>query len=119
MNDFTKPNNLTPETATLSQDAHLNSLLVSVVNEVKGYADRMISQIRQLSDIGRALSGERNLNALLEMIVDQARSFANADAGTLYILEDNTLRFKIVQTQSLNIRMGGKSAIKSHFLQLN
>jgi HD-GYP domain-containing protein (c-di-GMP phosphodiesterase class II) len=115
MNDFTKPNNLIPDSANLSQDAHLNSLLVSIVNEVKGYADKMIAQIRQLTDIGRALSGERNLNALLEMIVDQARSFANADAGTLYILEDNKLRFKIVQTQSLNIRMGGKSGDKVPF----
>ena len=42
------------------------------------------------------------------MIVDQARNFTNADAGTLYIVEENTLRFKIVQNDSLKIRMGGK-----------
>jgi HD-GYP domain-containing protein (c-di-GMP phosphodiesterase class II) len=115
MNDFTKSNNLTPETMPFSQDAHLNSLLVSLVNDVKGYADRMISQVKQLTNIGRALSGEKNLNALLEMIVDQARSFANADAGTLYILEKNILRFKIVQTESLNIRMGGRFGDKIPF----
>jgi HD-GYP domain-containing protein (c-di-GMP phosphodiesterase class II) len=62
-----------------------------------------------MSDIGRALSGVHDLNTLLEMIVDQARNFTNADAGTLYIVEDNTLRFQIVQNDSLKIRMGGKS----------
>ena len=43
------------------------------------------------------------------MIVDQARNFTNADAGTLYIIENNTLRFQIVQNDSLKIRMGGKT----------
>ncbi|MDC0946909.1 GAF domain-containing protein [Nitrospinaceae bacterium] len=62
-----------------------------------------------MSDIGRALSGVHDLNALLEMIVDQARSFTNADAGTLYILENETLRFQIVQNDSLKIFMGGKT----------
>lgn len=94
--------------AKLSQDDRLNALLVGVVTEVKSYADQLMAQIRRLSDIGRALSGERNLEALLEMIVDEARKFTNADAGTLYIVEDNCLRFKIVQNDSLGIRKGGR-----------
>lgn len=92
-----------------SNDENLNTLLNSVVNEVSAYAERLGGQIRKLSDIGRALSGVYDLNILLEMIVDQARSFTNADAGTLYIIEDSTLRFKIVQNDSLKIRMGGKT----------
>jgi HD-GYP domain-containing protein (c-di-GMP phosphodiesterase class II) len=92
----------------LSNDTSLNTLLNSVVDEVSLYAERLGGQIKKLSDIGRALSGVHDLNTLLEMIVDQARNFTNADAGTLYIVEDNTLRFKIVQNDSLKIRMGGK-----------
>jgi HD-GYP domain-containing protein (c-di-GMP phosphodiesterase class II) len=92
-----------------SYDEALNNLLGSVVQDVKNYADRLHSQIRKLSDIGRALSSVTDINVLLEMIVDQARNFTNADAGTLYILEGNQLRFKIVQNDSLNIRMGGKN----------
>jgi len=92
----------------LSNDTSLNTLLNSVVDEVSIYAERLGGQIKKLSDIGRALSGVHDLNTLLEMIVDQARNFTNADAGTLYIVEDNTLRFKIVQNDSLKIRMGGK-----------
>jgi transcriptional regulator with GAF, ATPase, and Fis domain len=94
---------------TLSQDENLNTLLESVVNEVTVYAEQLGGQIEQMSDIGRALSGVYDLNTLLEMIVDQARNFTNADAGTLYIVEDNTLRFQIVQNDSLKIRMGGKT----------
>lgn len=92
-----------------SYDEALNNLLGSVVQDVKNYADRLHSQIRKLSDIGRALSSVTDINVLLEMIVDQARNFTNADAGTLYIMEGNQLRFKIVQNDSLNIRMGGKN----------
>jgi len=93
----------------LSPDENLNTLLESVVSEVTVYAERLGGQIKKMSDIGRALSGVYDLNTLLEMIVDQARNFTNADAGTLYIVEDNTLRFQIVQNDSLKIRMGGKT----------
>lgn len=91
----------------LSQDERLDSLLNVVIDELKSYSDQLMSEIRRLSDIGRALSGERNLDALLEMIVLEARKFTRADAGTLYIIEDSSLRFKIVQNDSLNIRLGG------------
>jgi HD-GYP domain-containing protein (c-di-GMP phosphodiesterase class II) len=92
-----------------STDENLNFLLNNVISEVSVYSERLLEQIRKLSDIGRALSGVYDLNTLLEMIVDQARNFTNADAGTLYIVEDNTLRFQIVQNDSLKIRMGGKT----------
>ncbi len=68
---------------------------------------KLLSQIKNLSDIGRALSGEKDLNALLEMIIDEARNFTKADGGTLYIIENDQLHFKIVQNESLGIRMGG------------
>jgi HD-GYP domain-containing protein (c-di-GMP phosphodiesterase class II) len=108
MNENSAPQK-TEESVRLSPDENLNTLLRSVVDEVTVYAERLGGQIKKLSDIGRALSGVYDLNTLLEMIVDQARSFTNADAGTLYIVEDNTLRFQIVQNDSLKIRMGGKT----------
>ena len=98
----------TVQPRVFSNDENLNTLLNSVVNDVTSHAERLFEQIKKLSDIGIALSGVYDLNTLLEMIVDQARNFTNADAGTLYIVEDNKLRFKIVQNDSLKIRMGGK-----------
>jgi signal transduction histidine kinase len=67
----------------------------------------LMGHIQRLSNIGRALSGERNLSALLETIVNEARSLTLADGGTIYILKNNLLHFKIVQNESLNIYMGG------------
>ncbi len=67
----------------------------------------LMGHIQRLSNIGRALSGERNLGALLEIIVNEARNLTHADGGTLYILKDEVLNFKIVQNESLNIFMGG------------
>ena len=104
----TKPSYF-PGPPPLSHDEALNNLLGSVVQDVKSYADRLHSQIQKLSDISRALSNVTDINVLLEMIVDQARSFTHADAGTLYIMEGKQLRFRIVQNDSLNIRMGGKN----------
>lgn len=108
MNDSSKDKEAVG-THQFSSDENLNTLLNSVVDEVSNYAERLGGQIKKMSDIGRALSGVQDLNTLLEMIVDQARNFTNADAGTLYIVENNTLRFQIVQNDSLKIRMGGKS----------
>ncbi len=70
-----------------------------------------LDQIKRMTQIGVALSAEKNLDRLLEMIVDEARYFTNADGGTLYIMTDDeaALQFAIVQTDSLNIRMGGTS----------
>ncbi|MGV7221318.1 MAG: HD domain-containing phosphohydrolase [Nitrospinales bacterium] len=104
--------------SSLSNDIPLNTLLNRVVLEVKTYSDRLNSQLKNLSDIGRALSGERNLNNLLTMIVDHACNFTHADGGTLYLLSDNKLQFKIVQNKSQGILMNGESDIESRFPRL-
>jgi HD-GYP domain-containing protein (c-di-GMP phosphodiesterase class II) len=60
-------------------------------------------QVESLLDIGIALSAEKKHNRLLERIVSEARSITNCDAGTLYLIEDNTLKFTIIQNESKNI----------------
>lgn len=73
--------------------------------------DRLVSHITKLTQIGLALSVEKDINKLLEMIVDEARSLSNADAGTLYIVDKDkqNLRFEIMHNDSMGIRMGGNS----------
>lgn len=66
-------------------------------------------RVHKLTEIGTALSSRENLDALLEMIVSEAKNLTSADGGTLYLLEGDTLHFKVVQTDSLGIRMGGIS----------
>src|SRR6266545_6532166 len=65
---------------------------------------------RQLIDIGIALSVERDYGKLMERILDEAKRFTNADAGTLYLNnEDRELTFQIVRNDTLNIALGGAS----------
>lgn len=94
-----------------SKDKRLNRLLKSVIFEVKQYAEDQIRHIGQLTEIGLALSAEKNIGKLLETIVDFARDLSNADAGTLYILDDDKqhLRFEIMQNDTMKTRMGGTS----------
>jgi signal transduction histidine kinase len=70
----------------------------------------LLDKLTKLTDIGLALSAERNLDILLEMIMDESRNFTYADGGTLYILENNKLHYKIFQNETLGIRMGGNNA---------
>ncbi|MBE9535578.1 MAG: HD domain-containing protein [Proteobacteria bacterium] len=96
------------------EDKRLNRVLSTVEREVKSYAEHQFSHLKQLADIGLALSSEGDMNKLLEMIVDAARDLSFADAGTLYLLDERTktLRFEILQNDSMNTRMGGESGDK-------
>jgi HD-GYP domain-containing protein (c-di-GMP phosphodiesterase class II) len=92
-----------------SAEISLNRLLSQVATGVKKFSENLGGQVKRLTEIGLALSAEKNLDKLLEMILDEARLFTNADAGTLYIKEGNKLNFKIIQNDSIKIRMGGTS----------
>jgi diguanylate cyclase (GGDEF)-like protein len=54
-------------------------------------------RLKKLIAIGIALTSERELSRLLERIVDEARQFANAEAGTLFLREGDVLRFAVAQ----------------------
>ena len=97
------------EKKQFTENARINHLLDGLVREVKEFAEHQLTLIRRLTEIGAALSAERNIDRLLEMIVDEARNFTRADGGTLYITSDDetALHFAIVQNTKLNVRMGG------------
>lgn len=72
------------------------------------HTDNTKNHVNQLIEIGNSLTSEKNIDVLLEKILLGAKNLSNADAGTLYLLnENNELEFKVVQTDSLNIKMGG------------
>ncbi len=58
-------------------------------------------QITKLNRIGIALSSETNLDRLLDLIVREVREFTHADAGSIYIREDEQLRFEVAQNDTL------------------
>lgn len=74
---------------------------------IENHEKSVEKQVKRLVEIAIGLSAELNLNALLEKIVLYARELTNADAGTLYLLKEEKLQFKILQNESLGIFEGG------------
>lgn len=70
---------------------------------------RQLRLLQKVIPIGVALSAEKDFNRLLESLVVEAQGVTNADAGTLYLLEQDALRFVILRNTSLGITMGGTS----------
>lgn len=121
MNIYSEPEKIdlptVPGTVSLSSDQKLDKILKSVLKTIKDYSENQLNQIEQRIKIGLALSTEKNIDKLLEMIVLEARTMSNADAGTLYIKDKtkNHLNFKILQNDTMNLRMGGTSGTEINF----
>ncbi len=60
----------------------------------------------KILELGTALTTEKNPNKLLQMILKESREITNCDAGTLYIKDKETLKFKIIENDTLNIYKG-------------
>ncbi|MEA3512772.1 MAG: HD domain-containing protein [Campylobacterota bacterium] len=69
----------------------------------------MTNEVKQLIDIGQSLTSEKNFDILMEKILLGAKKLSHADGGTLYLTteDEKYLRFEVVQTDSLKIKMGG------------
>ena len=80
-------------------------------------SDHLLLRLKELNEIGIALSQQRDINSLLETILVAAKRITNADAGTLYLHEpeQRVLRFEIMRTDTLNIAMGGTSGVPITF----
>jgi HD-GYP domain-containing protein (c-di-GMP phosphodiesterase class II) len=69
---------------------------------------RAVSDLETLNKIGVALSTERNTDALLELILSKSREITAADAGSLYLVEEESgggkhLVFKLTQNDSHSV----------------
>lgn len=72
------------------------------------HSNQLLGKIEKLTEIGIALSSERDTHKLLELILLGAKEITHADGGTLYsVLEDNTIKMEIIHTDSLDYAMGG------------
>ena len=82
---------------------------MDALNRIKFLEDRL----HRLSEIGMALSTEKNTDHLFEMILEEAKNITHADGRTLYsINEDGNLNFEILRNDSMNTIMGGTSGIE-------
>jgi HD-GYP domain-containing protein (c-di-GMP phosphodiesterase class II) len=80
-------------------------------------SDNFLRRLKDLNEIGIALSQQRDLNSLLETILVAAMRLTHADAGTLYMheQEQRVLRFEILRNNTLNKAMGGTSGVPITF----
>ncbi|MBT5052521.1 MAG: GAF domain-containing protein [Gammaproteobacteria bacterium] len=65
------------------------------------------SSANRLIEIGIALSAEKDTTVLMERILLEAMDISQADGGTLYLRDEDFLKFEIVRTNSLEIAQGG------------
>ena len=82
------------------------------------------SAFQHLLDISVQLSSESDSDTLMEKILLAAMDISHADAGSIYLANDeNELEFRTVINNSLSIHLGGSSSEKITFpaipLQLN
>jgi len=79
------------------------------------FRDHQLRLLRKVIPIGVSLAAEKDFNRLLETLVVEAQHVTAADAGTLYLVEDNALKFVILRNTSLNLTMGGTSGNQISF----
>ena len=66
--------------------------------------------LRELNEIGIALSAEKDHDRLLELILVKAMDITNSDGGTLYVCtNEKSLKFEILHNRSLAVHKGGTS----------
>tara|TARA_B100000315_G_scaffold260765_1_gene325008 strand:- start:22760 stop:24463 length:1704 start_codon:yes stop_codon:yes gene_type:complete len=92
-------------------DNQIAEILSKADQDVLKYIDHLEFHMNRMSDIGVALSKEKDMPTVLEMIIEEAMGITNSDGGTLYMVidEDTRLKFEIMQTKSKNFRVGGTS----------
>ncbi len=83
--------------------------LNKVMDSVKQMNQNLGNVVEKMTEIGMALSSEKDFNKLSELIISHVRDLTHADAGTLYLLDNDKLNFLIIQNDSLKINMGGQS----------
>lgn len=81
----------------------------------------MLDRLDRLTQIGIALSSERDINRLIEMILIGAKELTYADGGTFYTVDDEAreVRMEIVRTDSLNFAMGGTTGVAIPFAPIS
>jgi HD-GYP domain-containing protein (c-di-GMP phosphodiesterase class II) len=76
-------------------------------------ANELLLRLKNLTEIGIALSSERNLSRLLERILTEARRLTNADAGTIYMVrDDQMLHFEVMHNDTLGQYRGGSGNLQ-------
>ncbi|MGQ9752774.1 MAG: HD domain-containing phosphohydrolase [Thermoanaerobaculaceae bacterium] len=92
----------------------LRQKLASLENSAQVAQEKQLELVR----IGIALVAERNLDRLLERILTSARELVDADAGSLYLLEERGeekfLQFMLAQNDSVPLALSSRAMPADH-----
>lgn len=88
---------------------YVTGLLRKILIQVRVEKGRADSLLEIVIPIGVELSTEKNFSRLLEKMLLEAKTFCKADAGTLYLMNENQLEFAVVRNDTLNLSIGGTS----------
>ena len=81
--------------------------------------EKILNRFNKLIDISLALSLEKKYYNLIEKILFGAKELTHSDGGTLYTrTEEDTLKFEIIQTDSLNLHKGGSANLPIDLLEV-
>ncbi len=94
---------------TFSTDPEINEMLNTVVDTINFHAQRQLEHIKQLTQIGEALSSENDINKILDLILQEALEYTNSDGATIYTVssDNRSLEYKLVYNRSMNLHIGG------------
>ncbi len=94
---------------TFSSDPEINEMLNTVVDTINFHAQRQLEHIKQLTQIGEALSSENDINKILDLILQEALEYTNSDGATIYTVssDNRSLEYKLVYNRSMNLHIGG------------
>jgi HD-GYP domain-containing protein (c-di-GMP phosphodiesterase class II) len=91
--------------------------LRTMLKMLEEYIREQVLFFNRLTTIGISLSREKNIENLLEKILTSARKITNADAGTLYLVDQTNKRltFEIVQNDSMNLNLQARGDVFDSF----
>lgn len=73
-------------------------------------------KLNQIISVGLEIAQIKDVDVLLERILAEARNFVNADAGSIFIVEEGKLKFSHAQNETLQKKLAfGKKLIYSTF----
>ncbi len=107
-----KQNEKSPEIDLKDYDKKKIALMlyshILYTNKLKKHTKKQLSHINYFSKIGIALSAEKNIKKIFKLVVAEAMSLTNADAGTLYTVENELkLKFEVLYNLSLKQKKKG------------
>jgi HD-GYP domain-containing protein (c-di-GMP phosphodiesterase class II) len=73
-------------------------------------------RMMKIIDLGNEIAAVKDIDVLLEKVLREARNLVNADAGSIYVREENRLKFSQAQNDTLQKNLAaGKKLVYSTF----